>query len=170
MLGVLADAGTPDGAITALVVRPASWLRLHAGGGTNSLTSGWRGGATLLPLGSGPSLNVEMGHYGAADTNGFVRTLMGAYGPLGTLYSRMSYTYTNAQLGLDFGGRYVTFYLHAGAAWVNATLYDVSTGAALRPETPATPSPGSTTVAFNQNPTVRTLSASMKLGFIFYLP
>src|SRR5262245_33304652 len=79
-VGLMADVGLPDGVTGSLLVRPASWLRLHAGGGSNSASAGVRGGLSLVPLGSGPSLNVELGHYLDGEANGVVRTFMGGLG------------------------------------------------------------------------------------------
>src|SRR5437868_1167806 len=61
LLGVMVDAGVPDGANASLVFRPLSWLRAHGGGGTNMIGMGVRVGATLLPFGSGPSATFEAG-------------------------------------------------------------------------------------------------------------
>src|SRR5438105_2350281 len=55
LVGVMMDAGAPDGANASLVFRPLSWLRAHGGGGYNMISKGIRAGATLLPFGSGPS-------------------------------------------------------------------------------------------------------------------
>src|SRR5690349_18831998 len=62
LLGVMMDAGLPDGANAALVFRPVSWLRAHGGGGYNMISKGVRAGLTLLPFGAGPSATLEGGY------------------------------------------------------------------------------------------------------------
>src|SRR5262245_56202837 len=73
LVGVMLDAGLPDGANASLVLRPVSWLRAHAGGGTNAISPGVRVGATLLPFGSGPSATIEGGHYFEGNANGLAQ-------------------------------------------------------------------------------------------------
>jgi hypothetical protein len=166
VLGVLGDVGTPDGLIAALVLRPVSALRLHAGGGTNSTTGGFRGGASILPFGAGPSLSLEAGNYRAGDTNGLVRGFVGAFGKAAALFNRMSYTYFNAHLGLDFGSRHATFYLHGGVSYVLARLYDVNEALDDMIKDPD----ARTRVTVDADPTIRALIPSIKAGLIFYLP
>lgn len=166
VLGVSGDVGTPDGLIAALVLRPAAPLRLHVGGGTNSATGGFRGGLSILPFGAGPSLSLEGGHYSAADTNGLVRGFVGAFGKAATLFNRMSYTYFNAHLGLDFGSRYVTFYLHGGVSYVLAHLYNVNQALDDMIKDPE----ARTRVTLDADPTIRALIPSIKAGLILFLP
>src|SRR5258708_7826983 len=54
-LGLMADAGIPDGMQGSLVLRPFKVLRASVGGGYNMISKGVRVGATLLPFGRGPS-------------------------------------------------------------------------------------------------------------------
>src|ERR1700690_2945931 len=72
-LGVMADAGLPDGANASLVFRPLRWLRVHGGGGYNMVSAGVRGGATVVPFGMGPSATLEAGHYFDGNANGAVQ-------------------------------------------------------------------------------------------------
>src|SRR5438445_421418 len=63
-LGMMADAGLPDGANASLVFRPARWIRMHGGGGYNMISGGVRAGVTLLaPFVVAPSGTLEVGHY-----------------------------------------------------------------------------------------------------------
>src|SRR3954471_19015778 len=78
LVGVMMDAGLPDGANAALVFRPLSWLRAHGGGGYNMISKGVRAGATLLPFGSGPSVTLEGGHYFDGDANGLAQRFAGS--------------------------------------------------------------------------------------------
>jgi hypothetical protein len=152
--------------VGALVLRPASFLRLHGGGGTNSASAGYRGGVSVLPFGAGPSLSAEIGHYGPGETNSLVRTFVGAPGRAAALFRRMSYTYVNAHAGLDFGTRHGTFFLHGGLSMVSARLYDV--GDALQDAKPSEDNP--IRVSVSGDPTVRALIPSVKVGLVLYLP
>src|SRR5947199_8257800 len=61
-LGVMVDAGLPDGGTASLVFRPSRWLRVHGGGGYNAVSPGVRAGVTLVPFGMGSSATLEAGH------------------------------------------------------------------------------------------------------------
>src|SRR5450432_1992146 len=78
VLGIMADAGIPDGFQGSLVLRPAFWLRASLGGGYNMISKGVRGGLSLLPFGRGPSLTVEAGHFFDGDANATARKFAGA--------------------------------------------------------------------------------------------
>ena len=163
-IGIMADAGLPDGLMAALVVRPIRYLRVHGGGGMNTSSAGVRGGLSVLPLGSGPSLNLEVGHYFAGEANGLVRASVQGLGRFSSYVNSLAYTFGNAHLGLDFGERHFTFFVHGGLTFVRATLQDVV------PPAEVGSASGRTTVAFNQDPIVRVLSPSAKLGVVVYLP
>jgi hypothetical protein len=166
VLGLMADAGVPDGANAALVLRPAPWVRLHAGGGTNTVSAGYRGGITLLlPMGVGPSLSLEVGHFRDGNANGLVRRFAGTnHWPMG-LFDRMGYTYVNGQLGLDFGSGPVQFFVHAGLSHLTATIHNANL---LIQQNTATPD-ASTTVVLREDPVVRVWTPSVKMGLIVYL-
>jgi hypothetical protein len=167
LLGVMADAGLPDGANAALVLRPAPWMRLHAGGGTNTVSAGYRGGLTLLlPSGAGPSLSVEVGHYRDGTATGLVRSIVGGAGDLEPLFARLGYTYVNAQVGLELGHGPVQFFIHAGMSRITATLHN-ATAALEKARGPA--SDPSTTVIIREDPILRVWAPSVKLGLVAYL-
>lgn len=166
LVGVMVDAGLPDGANASLVVRPLSWLRVHGGGGTNMIGKGVRAGATLLPFGGGPSATIEVGHYFDGDANGVARRFVGSTFS-SPLLERIGYDYANAHLGLDFGSRRATFYIHGGMSYVRADVHNfdsvVSSTASMNGGN------GSTEISINKDPTVRAWFPSAKLGLIVYL-
>jgi hypothetical protein len=166
LLGVMMDAGLPDGANAALVFRPFSWLRAHGGGGTNMIGKGVRAGATLLPFGSGPSATLEAGHYFDGDANGLARHFAGSTFS-SPLLERVGYDYANAHLGLDFGSRRVVFYIHGGMSYIRATIHNFDSVVAS--EASANGANGSTEVAVKGDPIVRAWVPSAKLGLIVYL-
>jgi hypothetical protein len=163
-IGLMVDAGLPDGVMGALAVRPAEFARLHLGAGGNSASPGVRGGLTIIPVGEGPSFSVDVGHYLAGDTNALVGALFAGLGDFGSYVRRFSYTFANAHAGLELGGRNFTFFVHGGFTYLRATLHDVE----AEPERdPARP--GRTTLTFNKDPILRMLAPSAKLGLVIYL-
>ena len=165
LLGVMRDAGLPDGANAALVVRPLRWLRVHGGGGYNMISPGVRAGLTLLPFGSGPSATLEAGHYFDGNANGLVRRFAGQSFQ-NVLLDRVGYDYANAHLGLDFGSRRATFYIHGGMSYLRAKVHTFDS--VLESEASSTGASG-TEVSIKQDPIVRAWFPSVKLGLIVYL-
>jgi len=166
LLGLLADAGVPDGANAALALRPASWLRVHAGGGTNTVSAGYRAGLTvLLPAPVAPSFSFEVGHFRDGDANGLVRRFAGTSHWPSALFEQLGYTYFNGQLGLELGSGPVQVYLHGGLSYLRTSIHN----AKLVVDQASTASGGSTTVALRSDPIVRVVAPSIKLGLVVYL-
>lgn len=165
-LGLMADAGLPDGANASLVFRPRRWIRLHGGGGTNMISAGLRAGATLIPFGVGPSATLEVGHYFDGNANGIAQKFAGSSFSSAML-DRVGYDYGNAHLGLDFGVRRVTFYIHAGMSYVRAQVHNLDSVVASR--TSSGTGSYTTEVSVKQDPTVRAWFPSAKLGLVVYL-
>jgi hypothetical protein len=166
VLGLMADAGVPDGANGALALRPARWLRLHLGGGHNTVSAGYRGGFTVLPLGAGPSFSVDVGHYRDGDANRVVRGFVGTDKWLSPLFERVGYTYVNTQLGLELGRGPFQFFVHGGVSFLRATLHNAQS--ALEGRDAAQTTAGTTTVRITQDPIVRAWIPSLKLGMVVY--
>jgi hypothetical protein len=168
-IGLMADGGLPDGLTAALVVRPADWARMHFGAGSNSSSPGLRGGLTLLPFGIGPSLSVELGHSLEGETNGLVRSFVGFDSRFRSYFRRVSYTYANAHLGLDFGRRWVTFFIHGGLSYVWARLHGVESLLQGEADQITADSGTPTTITVYEDPRLRVIAPSVKVGLIFYL-
>lgn len=163
----MADVGVPDGVMMSAVFRPRSWIRLQAGAGTNTISPGLRAGATVLPFGVGPSLTLEGGWYFEGDANGLVSQFAGnGYEPSATA-SRIGYRFANAHLGLDFGQKYFTFFVHGGMSYLRSELHDVNS--LLGTQSTSSQSLGTTTVHFGTDPTLTAFLPSLKLGFIVYI-
>jgi hypothetical protein len=161
LVGAMVDVGVPDGLIGSLVVRPWKWVRAYGGGGSNSVSKGWRGGLALIPFGSGPSLSVEYGSYGQGDANGLVRSVAGGDWSGSPLLSKLEYDYVNAHAGLEFGGKHFTFFVHGGVSRVWAKLH--TSGAVL------TDTGSDTVVQVNQDPKLKAFGSSLKVGLILFL-
>jgi hypothetical protein len=158
-VGLMADAGIPDGAIGSLVIRPWQWFRVYGGGGSNSVSRGWRGGFSLVPFGAGPSVSVEYGHYADGDANGIVRRLVSGDFGGSPLLEKIGYDYVNAQAGLDFGGKHVIFFVHGGISKVWAQVHNLND---------ALKNNGSTTIEVAQDPKVTVVGSSLKIGLIIF--
>jgi hypothetical protein len=161
VLGVSTDVGLPDGAIASLVVRPWQWFRAYAGGGSNSISKGWRGGFSLVPFGAGPSVSLEYGQYGEGDANGLVRRMVSGSFKGSALLDRVGYDYANAQAGLDFGGKNVLFFVHGGVSMVWAQVHNLNEATSN--------SNSSTTVSVSQDPKVKAFGSSLKVGLIVFM-
>ena len=159
-LGLMLDAGIPDGAMGSLVVRPWQWLRVYGGGGSNSVSRGFRGGLSLVPFGAGPSLSVEYGQYSAGDANGLIRHLVSGSFSGSPLLDQVSYDYFNAHVGLDFGGKNVIFFIHGGVSMVWAQAHNLNQAVA---------NSGSTVVEVGQDPKATAFGSSVKIGLIVFL-
>ena len=163
LLGLMVGAGVPDGATASATYRPFSWLRTEAGMSYNMISKGVRAGVSLLPFGSGPSATLEAGHYFDGNANGIARSIAGAGFHDSAILQRVGYDFANAHLGLDFGTRRVVFFVHGCMSYIRAQVHN------LNDQVAGSSSPGGTTVTFNQDPTVRVVTPSAKLGFIFYI-
>lgn len=163
LLGLMVGAGVPDGATGSAVFRPYSFIRGEAGLSYNMISKGVRAGVTLLPFGAGPSGTLEAGHYFNGNANGIARSIAGAGFHDSAILQSVGYDYVNAHLGLDFGTRRVVFFLHGGMSYIRATVHNVNE------QLSSSTSGSSTTVSFAQDPTVRVVTPSAKLGFIFYI-
>ncbi len=158
-IGLMLDAGIPDGAIGSLVYRPWKWVRAYAGGGSNSVSAGWRGGFSLLPFGAGPSVSVEYGHYADGNANGLVRSLVSGSFEGSPLLDRIGYDYLNAHVGLDFGGKRFIFFVHGGISKLWAEIHNLNQ---------AVKTSGSTTIEVSQDPKVTVVGSSLKIGLIVF--
>jgi hypothetical protein len=166
LLGLMADAGLPDGVNAALVLRPASWLRAEVGAGYNMISPGVRAGLTLIPFGWGPSATLEAGHYFDGNANGLARKFAGSDFKDSALLDRIGYDYANAHLGFELGQRRMTFYVHAGMSYVRAKLHNADS--VLQAEAGSILGEGST-VSIKKDPSVRGIVPSAKMGIIFYV-
>lgn len=156
------DAGAPDGAHGSLLYRPARWLNLHAGVGSNLISIGVRGGATvyLLPTRVTPSLNVDVGRYQAGDANAAMRRLGVGGDSNDPLLREVGYDYGDLHLGLDFGRERVSFYIHGGLTAMRGRIRNA--GDALDP------GEDGPTIEVRQDPIATIVAPSARLGFLFY--
>jgi hypothetical protein len=167
-IGLMADAGLPDGVNASLVYRPARWVRAHVGGGYNLISSGVRAGVTLAPFGWGPSATLEGGHYFDGNANGVARKFAGAGFKDNDLLERVGYDYVNAHLGFEIGYRRVTFYVHGGMSYIRASVHNLDSVVQSQAMSNGADASG-LEISIKQDPTVKVLAPSAKLGLLVYL-
>jgi hypothetical protein len=163
LLGVMIDAGIPDGLMGSLVVRPWNWMRVSAGGGTNTMSNGWRAGVSFVPFTAGPSASFEYGRYQDGDANALAKKFMGSGFDGSPALERVGYEFMNAHLGLDFGSRNVVFFLHGGVTMVRGQIHNLN--AAIG----GMVSSGTTELVVGQDPNFKAVGPSVKLGLLCYI-
>ena len=163
-IGAGADVGLPDGATASIVVRPIRAIRAHAGVSHNGISLGERVGVSWVPLSwwFSPTLSVEYGHYAEGNANPLVRTVIGDQTFQSAVLERVGYDYLNGHVGLEFGRKWFTFYIHAGMSRITGTVHNIDS------ET-MTGNEGTTTVTFSKDPSVKLWGPSARIGFVVYL-
>ncbi len=162
-LGVMLDAGVPDGVTGSLVFRPLSLLHVHAGVGTNLISYGVRGGASLylLPFAISPSINAEVGRYFAGNANDAAYRVGLTDESDMPLLREVGYDYANLHVGLDFGRERMSFYIHAGMSAVHGKVKHLD-------ELIAEDADEGLSFEVNGDPTVRIVTPSARIGFLFF--
>jgi hypothetical protein len=160
-VGVMLDLGVPDGANVSLVVRPARFVELHAGGGTNLVSPGVRAGAVLhlLPTAVSPTLSAEVGRYFPGDGNAALIRLGLAAESDEPVLREVGYDYGNLHLGVHAGRGRVAVFLHAGYSVIRGELRQVEASfvaAGLGHQVP-------------EDPTFTIITPSARLGLAVFL-
>jgi hypothetical protein len=173
MFGLATDLGLPDGVNLGLLLRPAAWIRLHAAGGTNSASVGFRGGITAIPhwfWHVGPSVTLEAGFCRMGEVNSVLRTFFQVPAWMKDYAQQAGYSYYNVQLGLEFGRGNVTGFIHAGGSYVDGTVRTPNPVCVVSstPCTGSTVSPDQTHLILGQDATVRVYTISAKVGIIVF--
>ena len=127
-LGLQLDAGLPDGIGASLVFRPVRLLNLSAGAVTTGVSAGARVGVHLMPFGGflRPTVGVEVGHIFEGQVP-WVLNIAGAE-RYTSLAQRVSYSFANAQVGLEVGTRKFAVFARAGLGQVHARLSEFDAG------------------------------------------
>jgi hypothetical protein len=162
-VGVMVDAGVPDGFNGSLVVRPFRPLNIHAGVGTNLISYGVRAGAQLylLPTAISPTLSAEVGRYFPGDANEAIARLGVSADSDNPLLREVGYDYANLHLGLDFGREHFSFYIHAGFSAVRGKIRHLD-------ELVAEDADESLTFEVGQDATANIVAPSARIGFLFF--
>lgn len=156
-LGMVLDAGVPDGVGVSALYRPRPWVRFHAGVTTNIEAPGVRAGVSLVPylFFITPALTAEVGLSFEANVN----RALGRFGISSNepILNRVGYSYGNLHAGLELGhSHWCVFFVRVGLTYLQTTLHDAE--AQLPPELPVTLTP----------PIVRATFPSAKLGLLLY--
>lgn len=164
-LGLMIEAGLPDGINGALVWRPSPRIRAHGGAGFNGVAPGLRAGVSVaaFPYWITPTLSAEVGHYFAGNANTLGQKLSGDPEFDQPVLREFGYDYVNASLGLELGYSGMTFYIHAGMSGVQTRLRNVDESLASDSEGIMGPR-----IEVRSDPLVRVLAPSARTGFIYY--
>jgi hypothetical protein len=157
-LGLLVDAGFPEGGAVSVVYRPVPQIRLSAGPAWSVVAFGVQAGVTLVPwhLGISPVLSLEGGRYFAPDASFLARNSSGIPEEIEPLLHDVTYDYAALHVGIEIGTRDAfALSLRAGLArvWLEA-----------RGTTTVTDSGGSGTIVTFSDPSLRGTLPSVKLG------
>ena len=133
-LGVLVDAGFPDGIGASVLVAPARGVRLQLGGLTNGLASGVRFGLTLYLLPSffeavRPGVVLETGW--AFDNRAAWAARLVPDAEAAAVLASTTARFASAQVGLEFGSRYFSLVLRGGVAWLEIAAENPAAVSAL---------------------------------------
>jgi hypothetical protein len=157
-VGLLIDAGFPEGGAVSVVYRPVPQVRLFAGPAWSVVAWGVQAGVTLVPwhLGISPVLSLEGGRYFSPDASFLARNSSGIPEELEPLLHDVTYDYAALHVGIEIGTRDAfALSLRAGLArvWLDA-----------RGTTTVTDSGGSGAVVTFSDPMLRGTLPSVKLG------
>ena len=163
ILGLAIDGGLPDGASATVLYRPWKFLRFGGGLLYNYIGYGVRGGVSVLPyFPIAPSLTLEAGHYFEANANARIAQYGSVPEELKPLLERVSYTFANAQLGLELGHPdWFVFYVRAGLSRVWFTAHGADRVASSQG------SSGNTRVTV-EDPNIRLGIPNVKAGFMLF--
>jgi hypothetical protein len=160
-LGLGLDGGVPDGINLGLVIAPAEWVRFEAAFGTNTAGLGYRGSATFVPVGWGPSFSFEAGHCNQAATNSVVRKFFNAPKWAAPYVQELGYTYLNAHLGFDLVIGNFALFLHGGYTYLMGRV------SGSQPIVVDSSTKTTATIAEDGKVNAHTLSAKLGLLYMF---
>jgi hypothetical protein len=165
-LGVMAGVGVPDGGTVGLAWRPVHALRLEASFADNYVSPGYRGGVTYIPARSWatPTLGIAYGHFAERDANPAVRMVTGDPTFDSAMLDRFGYDYATARVGLEFGRKPVSFYLHAGVTRITAQVHDLAAASNASAQ-----QSGSMVSVSSTDASVVLWAPTVDLGFVVYL-
>lgn len=160
-VGVMIDAGVPDGGTAALVLRPVTRVRLSGGVSHNGVGPGVRAGATVAALTGWftPTVSATYGRFFERDANPMARLVLGDPEMSEPALERFGYQYGDAHVGLEMGRERVTFYVHAGMTRVQTTLHEVDEAGTEE----------EASVTFTEDPSVTVTTVSARIGLVVYL-
>lgn len=166
-LGLMLDAGVPDGGNVSLVYRPISRVRLNAGVSHNLVGPGVRGGITLAPFTTWftPTVSGTYGRFFERDANPAARMMLNDPALSSPALERFGYDYADAHLGLEFGRRRLTFFIHGGVTRVWGSVHNLDDAG----ETDGAQADDGMTVTFTEDPTFTLTTLSARLGLVYYL-
>jgi hypothetical protein len=144
LLGVMLDAGFPDGIGASAVARPIWFTRFYAGPTYNFIAPGLRLGGTLVPFHFflTPTFTAEYGHA----FRGNASKLVASFGKLDAAEKKVlgdvGYDYLSLQVGIETGSpRTFAWFVRAGLGWVWTRVHGFQAAAQTKNPTLTTTDP-----------------------------
>ena len=114
-IGLMFDLGTMEGGMMSLVYRPAEWLRVHGGAGTNGASPGVKMGAVVAPWQDlGWSFSLDGGHFFPGNVNGLFSAFAGSDYDDSHLLEHFDYNFVTLQLGWEYERGDLMFFARGG--------------------------------------------------------
>lgn len=164
-IGLMLDAGLPDGVNGSLVWRMTPRIRAHAGVSHNGISPGVRAGIGIaaFPYWITPTATLEAGHYFVGDASALAQRLSGDPELNDPILQAVGYDYANAHVGLELGYASMTFYIHAGMSVLQMTVRNLDESLAPSDEEMDGPR-----IEVRGDPSLRVIAPSARTGFIYY--
>ena len=158
--GLMFDLGTMGGGMMSMVYRPAPWLRVHGGAGTNGAGPGVKLGAVVSPWSdTGWSFSLDGGHYFPGNVNGLFAAFAGSDYDDSHLLEHFDYDFATLQLGWEIERGDLLFFARGGVGLLWTRLPTDDLGRVSNLSSFVDPADGS----------VRALLPTLSLGIIGFL-
>lgn len=164
-VGVMVDAGLPDGVSGSLVWRMTPRLRIHGGVGYNGFAPGVRAGFSLaaFPFFITPTATVEAGRFFEGNANTLAQMVSGDPEYDEPALREVGYDFANAHVGLELGYSGMTFYVHGGMSALQMRVRNLDATLSANFEDSEGPK-----VELRSDPSVRVIGPSARAGFVYY--
>ncbi len=164
-VGLMVDAGLPDGVSGSLVWRMTPRIRVHGGVGFNGFAPGMRAGFSLaaFPFFVTPTATVEAGRFFEGNANTLAQMVSGDPAFDEPVLREVGYDFANAHIGLELGYSGMTFYVHGGMSALQMRVRNLDDTLAANNEESDGPR-----VELRSDPVLRVIGPSARAGFVYY--
>ncbi|MCP4446634.1 MAG: hypothetical protein GY811_15005 [Myxococcales bacterium] len=164
-VGLMVDAGLPDGVSGSLVWRATPRIRAHGGMGYNGFAPGVRAGVSLaaFPYFITPTATVEAGRFFQGNANTLAQMVSGDSSFDEPVLREFGYDFANAHLGIELGYSGMTFYVHGGMSALQMRVRNLDETLAASFEDSEGPK-----LEVRSDPVVRVIAPSARAGFVYY--
>ncbi len=163
-VGIMVDAGLPDGVNGSLVWRATPRIRAHGGVGYNGVAPGVRAGLSVaaFPYFVTPTATIEAGRFFSGNANTLAQMISGDPSFDEPILRDVAYDFANAHLGFELGYSGMTFYVHGGMSVLQMRVHNVDESLAF------TASDDGAKLEVRSDPLVRVIAPSARAGFVYY--